>query len=131
MAARVRVYVVRPRARKRVWPQAARPHARAIHAWIGCCLPCPQADLNKYEYSAPSEFGQGSSQQWGEADIDGRDFSNQDLRRSNFTSASCKRTNFSNSNMQGAYFMKAVSGMAGACRAPLKGPKLRPRTWLG
>lgn len=38
----------------------------------------------------------------------GKDFSNQDLRRSNFTSASCKRTNFSNSQFQGAYFIKAV-----------------------
>ncbi|KAJ9506200.1 hypothetical protein QJQ45_014795 [Haematococcus lacustris] len=65
-------------------------------------------DLNRYEYDLPGEFGKGSAGQYGEADIDGQDFSNQDLRRSNFTSASAKRANFSNSNLQGAYFMKAV-----------------------
>lgn len=42
------------------------------------------------------------------ADVDGRDFSNQDLRRSNFTSASCKRTNFKGAKLEGAYFIKAV-----------------------
>lgn len=35
-----------------------------------------------------------------------------DLRRSNFTSASAKKANFMNSNLQGAYFMKSVSGEA-------------------
>ncbi|KAJ9530804.1 hypothetical protein QJQ45_028702 [Haematococcus lacustris] len=69
-------------------------------------IACP--DLNRYEYDLPGEFGKGSAGQYGEADIDGQDFSNQDLRRSNFTSASAKRANFSNSNLQGAYFMKAV-----------------------
>lgn len=33
----------------------------------------------------------------------------QDLRRSNFTSANCKNAKFTNSNLQGAFFMKAVS----------------------
>jgi uncharacterized protein YjbI with pentapeptide repeats len=32
----------------------------------------------------------------------------QDLRRSNFTSASLKRAKFVNSNLQGAYLIKAV-----------------------
>lgn len=32
----------------------------------------------------------------------------QDLRRSNFTSADCRRCNFKDSNLQGAYFIKAV-----------------------
>ena len=35
------------------------------------------ADLNKYEAEAGGEFGVGSAQQWGEADITGKDFSNQ------------------------------------------------------
>jgi uncharacterized protein YjbI with pentapeptide repeats len=33
----------------------------------------------------------------------------QDLRRSNFTSADCRKANFKGSNLQGAYFMKAVT----------------------
>eukprot|EP00200_Dunaliella_tertiolecta_P004084 CAMPEP_0202355708 /NCGR_PEP_ID=MMETSP1126-20121109/10486_1 /ASSEMBLY_ACC=CAM_ASM_000457 /TAXON_ID=3047 /ORGANISM="Dunaliella tertiolecta, Strain CCMP1320" /LENGTH=203 /DNA_ID=CAMNT_0048948361 /DNA_START=156 /DNA_END=767 /DNA_ORIENTATION=+ len=70
------------------------------------------AELNKYEAGIEGEFAGGTSQQWGEADIDGKDFSNQDLRRSNFTSASAKKANFSNSNFSGAYFIKAV--LAGA-----------------
>ncbi|GFH08692.1 uncharacterized protein HaLaN_03697, partial [Haematococcus lacustris] len=82
-------------------------------ACLGMCLllapvQTSKADLNRYEYDLPGEFGKGSAGQYGEADIDGQDFSNQDLRRSNFTSASAKRANFSNSNLQGAYFMKAV-----------------------
>lgn len=31
------------------------------------------------------------------------------LRRSNFTSAECRRTNFKGANLQGAYFIKAVT----------------------
>ena len=38
----------------------------------------------------------------------GRDFSNQDLQRSNFTSADCRDCNFKNSKLQGAYFIKTV-----------------------
>jgi hypothetical protein len=34
------------------------------------------ADLNKFEAGAGGEFGMGSAQQYGEADIKGRDFSN-------------------------------------------------------
>lgn len=48
------------------------------------------ADLNKYEEALGGEFGNGSAQQYGEADIKGRDFSNEDLRRANFTSADCR-----------------------------------------
>jgi uncharacterized protein YjbI with pentapeptide repeats len=48
------------------------------------------ADLNKFEQEAVGEFGMGTAQQYGEADIKGRDFSGQDLRRSNFTSADCR-----------------------------------------
>lgn len=67
------------------------------------------ADLNALEAAAGGEFGKGSAQQYGEADLNGRDFSGQDLRRSNFTSAECRRTNFKDANLQGAYFMKAVT----------------------
>ena len=81
---------------------------------------------------------QGTAQQYGEADIKGRDFSGQSLQRSNFTSADwwvvgwvggslprglparrtltlpptplvCSRDcNFAHSKLQGAYFIKAV-----------------------
>lgn len=37
-----------------------------------------------------AEFGIGSAQQFGDATINGKDFSKQDLRRSNFTSAECR-----------------------------------------
>lgn len=42
-------------------------------------LMCPPAlaDLNVYEAAAGGEFGIGSAQQYGEADIQGKDFSNQ------------------------------------------------------
>jgi hypothetical protein len=39
--------------------------------------PAALADLNVYEAAAGGEFGIGSAQQYGEADIQGRDFSNQ------------------------------------------------------
>lgn len=45
------------------------------------------ADLNRLEAQITGEFGIGSALQFGEADVKGRDFSNQDLRRSNFTAA--------------------------------------------
>lgn len=47
--------------------------------------------------------------QYGEADLQGRDFAKQDLRRSNFTSADIRKANFAGSNLQGAYLMKAVA----------------------
>lgn len=42
-------------------------------------LACPPAlaDLNVYEAAAGGEFGIGSALQYGEADVSGRDFSNQ------------------------------------------------------
>jgi uncharacterized protein YjbI with pentapeptide repeats len=70
------------------------------------------ADLNRFEQEAGGEFGQGTAQQYGEADIKGRDFSNQDLRRSNFTSADCRDCNFKNSKLVGAYFIKTVVARA-------------------
>lgn len=45
------------------------------------------AELNQLEAQIGGEFGIGSAQQYGEADVKGRDFSNQDLRRANFTAA--------------------------------------------
>lgn len=106
---------------------AAKPNARTpllsvvpriASALGGACLAStlvlsatPQlalADLNAYEYELPGEFDKGSARQYAQADIDGKDFSNEDLRRSNFTSASAKRAHFNNANLQGAFFMKAV-----------------------
>jgi hypothetical protein len=70
------------------------------------------ADLRSFEAERSGEFDVGTAKQYGEADVQGRDFSGEDLRRSNFTSADCKRTNFSNANLQGAYFMKSVNYLA-------------------
>ncbi len=36
----------------------------------------------------------------------------QDLRRSNFTSADCRNANFKGANLQGTYFIKAVTAKA-------------------
>ena len=55
------------------------------------------------------EFGRGSALQYGEADISGKDFHGQDLRRSNFTSADCRNADFRDAKLQGAFFMKAVA----------------------
>ena len=66
------------------------------------------AELNKFEEEIAGEFGTGTALQFGEADIKGRDFSDQDLRRSNFTSADCRDCNFKNAKLVGAYFIKAV-----------------------
>lgn len=70
------------------------------------------ADLNKFEAAAGGEFGLGTAQQYGETDVQGRDFSNQDLTRSNFTAADCRGCNFKNSKLNGAYFIKAVTANA-------------------
>ena len=70
------------------------------------------ADLNKFEAAAGGEFGIGTAQQYGEADLRGRDFSDQDLTRSNFTAADCRQCNFKNSKLVGAYFIKAVTYQA-------------------
>lgn len=39
--------------------------------------PSSLAELNVYEYNAGGEFGTGTAQQYGEADIKGKDFSGQ------------------------------------------------------
>lgn len=70
------------------------------------------AELNKFEEALGGEFGIGTAQQFGEADIKGQDFSNQDLRRSNFTSADCRDCNFKNAKLNAAYFIKAVVARA-------------------
>eukprot|EP01025_Chloroclados_australasicus_P025276 TRINITY_DN2527_c0_g6_i1.p1 TRINITY_DN2527_c0_g6~~TRINITY_DN2527_c0_g6_i1.p1 ORF type:complete len:282 (+),score=24.87 TRINITY_DN2527_c0_g6_i1:88-846(+) len=81
-----------------------------LSGFLFCGTPAATlADLNKFEAAAGGEFGIGSAQQFGEADLTGRDFSNQDLRRSNFTAADCRKCNFKNSKLQGAYFIKAVT----------------------
>ena len=38
------------------------------------CTPSRRADLNKYEAAAGGEFNIGTAQQYGEADIKGKDF---------------------------------------------------------
>lgn len=70
------------------------------------------ADLNKFEAAAGGEFGMGTAQQYGEANVIGKDFSGQDLRRSNFTSADARRANFKGAKLNGAYFIKAVTADA-------------------
>lgn len=67
------------------------------------------ADLNRFEEAAGGEFDNGSARQYGEADLIGKDFSGEDLRRSNFTSADCRNASFKGANLQGAYFMKAIT----------------------
>jgi uncharacterized protein YjbI with pentapeptide repeats len=66
------------------------------------------AGLNPLEAELGGEFGVGTAQQWGEATIDGKNFDNQDLRRSNFTSASIKKGSFRGAKLNGAYFIKSV-----------------------
>lgn len=75
------------------------------------CAPA-MADLNKYEAELGGEFGNGTALQFGEADIAGKDFSKQDLRRSNFTAADCRDCSFKNSKLVGAYFIKSVVARA-------------------
>lgn len=70
------------------------------------------AELNKFEAAAGGEFGIGTAQQYGEADLKGRNFSNQDLTRSNFTAADCRQCNFKNSKLIGAYLIKTVAYQA-------------------
>lgn len=70
------------------------------------------ADLNKFEAAAGGEFGVGTAAQYGEAELRGKDFSGQDLRRSNFTSADARNANFKGTKLQGAYFIKAVTANA-------------------
>ncbi len=60
-------------AREGSWLQAGAAVAASMLLMASPAL----ADLNKYEAEAGGEFGVGSAQQWGEADITGKDFSNQ------------------------------------------------------
>ncbi|CAK0784571.1 hypothetical protein CVIRNUC_007775 [Coccomyxa viridis] len=91
------------------WRKAAA--ATALSASL--CLSGPAwADLNKYEAAAGGEFNIGTAQQYGEADIKGKDFHDQDLRRSNFTAADCRDCNFKNTKLQGTYFIKTVVARA-------------------
>lgn len=50
--------------------------------------------------AAGGEFGLGTAQQYGEADLKGRDFSQQKLQRSNFTAADCRDCDFHGANLQ-------------------------------
>jgi hypothetical protein len=56
--------------------------AAAVLASALLMCPAALADLNVYEAAAGGEFGIGSAQQYGEADIQGKDFSNQASFRS-------------------------------------------------
>ncbi|GFR42620.1 hypothetical protein Agub_g3551 [Astrephomene gubernaculifera] len=96
--------------RCQVTPKQLRSTAAALLASASLALAGPAlADLNALEAAAGGEFGIGSAQQYGEADLQGKDFSGQDLRRSNFTSADCRNASFKGANLQGAYFIKAVT----------------------
>eukprot|EP00210_Caulerpa_lentillifera_P006924 g6620.t2 len=70
------------------------------------------ADLNPLESDLGGEFGIGTAQQFGSADLRGKDFSNQDLTRSNFTAADCRQCIFRNCKLSGAYFIKTVNFQA-------------------
>lgn len=74
--------------------------------------PPAMAELNRFEFEAGGEFGSGTAAQYGEADLKGRDFSNQNLQRSNFTSADCRDCSFKGSKLAGAYFIKTVVARA-------------------
>lgn len=96
---------VRPANAKLVAPKQAMQSlaktALAAGAAVTIALAPPAlADLNKYEYNAGGEFGVGSALQYGEADLKNRDFSKQDLTRSNFTAADCRSCNFTYVSVQ-------------------------------
>ncbi|PNW70481.1 hypothetical protein CHLRE_17g721700v5 [Chlamydomonas reinhardtii] len=105
VSSRTRTVTVQASASKHMGAGVAAVALAATMSLAGPAL----ADLNAYEAATGGEFGIGSAMQYGEADIQGRDFSNQDLRRSNFTSADCRNATFKGSNLQGAYFIKAVT----------------------
>ena len=54
-----------------LWKKAG---TAAILSAAMCLTPPAMADLNKYEAAAGGEFGNGTAQQYGEADLRGRDF---------------------------------------------------------
>lgn len=95
---------VAPKVAQRVRPSNAKPAApkpsmQSLALAAGAALtialtPPALADLNRFEYNAGGEFGVGSALQYGEADLKNRDFSKQDLTRSNFTAADCRNCNF-------------------------------------
>jgi hypothetical protein len=68
--------------------------AALLAAALAVAPPPAAAELSTYEYNAGGEFGSGTAQQWGEADLIGHDFRGEDLRRSNFTSANCRKCRF-------------------------------------
>lgn len=87
----------------------------AAGALLSACVllaPPALADLNQAEAQIGGEFGIGTSKQYGEAEINGKDFHGEDLRRSNFTAASCRNCNFKDTKLQGTYFIKAVVAKA-------------------
>jgi len=102
---------VRCAARKNSLASAAAPLALAAAMMVSpAVMPAPAlADLSRAEYEAGGEFGIGSAQQFGEAEIPNSDFKGQDLRRSNFTAADVRRSNFAGAKLNGAYFIKAVA----------------------
>lgn len=79
---------------------------------VAAFVPQASAELNQYEAEIGGEFGNGTAQQYGEAEIPGKDFSKQDLRRSNFTAADCRDCNFKDAKLTGAYFIKSVVARA-------------------
>ena len=79
---------------------------------VAAFVPQASAELNQYEAEIGGEFGNGTAQQYGEAEIPGKDFSKQDLRRSNFTAADCRDCNFKDAKLAGAYFIKSVVARA-------------------
>jgi uncharacterized protein YjbI with pentapeptide repeats len=72
----------------------------------------PAFALSEREQQMGGEFNIGTALQFGEADIKGKDFSGQDLRRSNFTAADCRDCNFKGSKLNAVYFIKSVLARA-------------------
>ena len=87
--------------------QAQRHHfgpAAAAIAAVAVLTAAPAgAELNKFEANAGGEFGMGSAQQFGEADVKDRDFSNQVwLRPAYLPTRYLNHTNWSYMRVQGA-----------------------------
>lgn len=99
-------------AQKHVWEVARDVGAAALLSAVLLTAQPASADLNKFESESGGEFGRGTAQQFGEADIKGKNFAGEDLRRSNFTAADCRDCNFKGSKLVGAYFIKAVVARA-------------------
>ncbi|KAL4859245.1 Thylakoid lumenal protein [Chlorella vulgaris] len=99
--------------------KAAGAAAAGMAAALVLVVQPASADLNKYEAAAGGEFNIGTARQYGEADVKGQDFSNQDLQRSNFTAADARDASFKNSKLQASYFMKSVLARANMENADL------------